>query len=178
MRTIVFLLIFLSAPILLSTCNEEGLHPCGDYVNTIIDWEAAANTYPWTDPTWSTYLENGNRIFEVRSEEYSNVCPDNVIKIFTAASISYSDNREVRVKIRYRYGESGEYGGIESVFGSFGGYFFEFFFKIDDAYGKKPGKFYLYVRWEIADAKDVETDFNNFKERFSRTKVNLSYYKY
>lgn len=179
MRTIVFLLIFLSAPILLSTCGEDYLHVCGDYVNTILKWEATAKTYPWNDPTWSTYLKDGNRIFEVRSEVYSNVCPDNNIKIYTTAKFSYyPDDKPMRMSVKYCYGESGEYGSYENIFNSFGWYWFEFTFSIDDAYKRSPGEFYLYVRWEIVDAKDVDTDFNFFKDRFSDTMVSMSYYKY
>lgn len=178
MRTIAFLVIFLSAPIFLSTCNEDPLHMCGDFVTPIIKWEAAVNTYPWNDPTWNTYLKNGNRIFEVRSEVYSNVCPDNQIKISTSALILYSDIREIRMSIKYCYGESGKYGSEDYVFNGFGGYWFDLTFSIDDAYRTKPGEFYWYVRWEIVDAKDVETDFKYFKERFSKAQVNLYYYKY
>jgi hypothetical protein len=178
MRSIAFLLVLMAGLVLLNTCKgkEDPLNLCGEDRSKSIGWDTAVKTYPWKDPTWSTYISGTKRIFEVRSEEYSDVCPENYIYIYFYGGLGFLyTERMIDLSVKYSYGESGEYGSTEYGDNSYGTVAKNFNFSIADAYGSNRGKFYLYVRWEIADAKDIDTDFNYFKEHFARTEVTIHY---
>jgi hypothetical protein len=59
------------------------------------------------------------------------------------------------------------------------GTYTDFDFSIQDAYSAGAGAFYFIIQWKIiSPSSDPDADLAYFKEAFSSTILNFSYYKY
>jgi hypothetical protein len=185
MKTII-LIIFFTPLILIMACkdsedekSQEG--SCVDTAYQMLSYSKSQNTPPWVDLTYTTFMEDGNRIFQVETPVYGNVCPSKNVDVYIVTFVykPYPTGSSFHVVFKYRYGTMMDYGNSEYVFSPDGGLPHEFDFSMQDAYPTGAGAFYIIIQYEmISPTSDPAADLAYFKEAFVSTSINLTYTKY
>jgi hypothetical protein len=177
------LVILISSLILMLACKEkqnaEG--SCIDQVSHSLSWVKSQNTPPWVDPTFTTFMEGGARIFQVETQAYGNVCPLNSVYAQAGTYIykPYPAGSSFHVVFKYRYGDMMDHGNSEYIFSPEGGSPHYFDFSIQDAYSTGGGAFLIIIQWEmISPTSDPDADLAYFKEAFSGTSLHLNYSRF
>jgi hypothetical protein len=143
--------------------------------------------YPWLEPHFNMQVDpDDSRVFQVYSDVYENICPDEHIYVEIHGSISPIPlDRDIRFRIEYRYGAFGVWGNTfdatftpnqqENKLEYSGGTTFG----IKDAYGAEPGSFYVNFEWYFKGDNGEETaDLAIFKQYTVNFRIWLEYYNY
>jgi hypothetical protein len=133
--------------------------------------------------------DDSNRIFQVYTDPFENVCPDEHIQVrISGQRISYIPvDRTINLQVDYRYGYFGVYGNTYvtdsySHPGSDGStlwYNGLTTFGIKDAYQDEPGSFYLNIEWHMTKGSSETADLLYFKQLtiYCWVEVTLKYYQ-
>lgn len=183
MKIIIFI-ILISPLVLIMGCKKEEKKPegsCVDTVSKMLSWQKSLNTPPWADPTYTTFMEEGNRIFQIETPAYGNVCPGKNVYVQAGTYVykPYPAGSSFHMVFKYRYGTMMDYGNSEYIFSPDGGLPHKFDFSIQDAYPTGTGSFYIIIQYEmISPTSDPDADLAYFKEAFISTIILLDYTRY
>ena len=141
---------------------------------------------PWSmSATFNVFQEGEYWIFQNSYHNFSDVCPEEHIKVSCTAS-SRPTERDINVRIRYRYGDFGAFGNTLTAvrYGTGAqGYTFDIpagtNFGIKNAYPNGHGSFTLYDEFVMKSLvnENIDKALTAYKEYFSSIKVSYTYFK-
>jgi hypothetical protein len=183
MKKIIFPGIILTVTVFLiiSSCDKIGNSNKG---NCKDDAEIIHMPYetPWNDSHFNMQIDGNYRVFQVYTNSFENVCPDEHIKIEVACIIMPPGTRNIQLRIEYRYGLFGAFGNTWTVPKNYLADQIVFegntTFGIKNAYDNEPGSFYLNIEWVLDNYLDESVDLEYFKTHFNSIIVSVSLKRY
>lgn len=185
MKNLILYLPIVVALIFILSCNNIG-NSKKDLCKEDGEHQEILTAYPWLEPHFNMQVDNeDSRVFQVWTDVYENICPDEHILVEIRGTISPIPDNDLRFRIKYIYGAFGVFGNTYDLVGipdqqanklAFEG---QTSFGVKNAYGDEPGSFYLDLEWYLkGDNGEEQADLAYFQQFSVNFKITLEYHLY
>ena len=181
MKRIYKLIFIIAGVISLSTCNtnksDTTPSTCGEEKRWDVDFPKEGPK-PWQDPTWTSYTEGNNRVFQVSTPIIENVCSEMHIRNVFSSYFEQGSTRIIQFRLKYRYSIfGGEFLVSKQVTSGFESFVlpYDATFGIKQAYDNIPGSFWAYFEWVLSDYLDYSVDLAYFQSKFKDASGSIFY---
>lgn len=187
MKKIIYFLLSIGVGILTTTCEPDAADdPCGEAKTVVLTWGPNFTKF-LEDTCFFNYIQGNNRVFQVSSEVFHNVCPLEHIKAKFVSYINRPDSSQTErfftMRLKYIYGPFGLYGNdipsdkiedFQTNYHVSGGNEFG----IKNAYDTDPGAFFVELEWLMENYQDEQVDKDYFIHYIDYAAIQIDYKEY